>query len=51
MAELTNLVSTFYQIPAVRYSWDHSPYAKPILDPEFVEFVDNTLSIASKSSS
>jgi hypothetical protein len=51
MAELTNVVSTFYQIPAVRYSWEHSPYAKPILDPEFVEFVESTLSNASKNSS
>ena len=51
MAELAHVVSTFYQIPAVRYSWEHSPYAKPVLDPEFVEFVERTLSNASKNSS
>jgi len=43
IAELENLVAGFYQIPAVRYSWDHSPYAKPILEPEFVGFVDQIL--------
>jgi hypothetical protein len=51
IAELKNLVTAFYQLPAVRYSWDHSPYAKPVLDPEFVEFVDHTLSISARDSS
>lgn len=41
--ELRNLVNTFYRVPAVRYSWDHSPWAKPLLEPEFVAFVDEVL--------
>ena len=41
--EIANIVSGFYRNPAVRYSWDHSPFAKPMLDPNFVEFVEHVL--------
>ena len=51
LAELSNIVTAFYQTPAVRYSWDHRPFGKPNLDPEFVTFADRTLSDASKNSS
>ena len=40
LAELSNVTRAFYRIPAVRYSWDHSPFAKPVLDPAFINFVD-----------
>ena len=48
LAEITNIVTGWYQIPAVRYSWDHSPFAKPSLDPTFVDFVEDVLSNAAK---
>ena len=32
-----------YLIPAFRYSWENSPYAKPVLEPGFIEFVDKIL--------
>ena len=43
LAELAHLITGFYALPAVRYSWDHSPVAKPMLDPGFVAFVDKAL--------
>ena len=46
VAELKNIVVAFYELPAVRYSWDHSPFGRPNLDPKFVEWVDRVLSEA-----
>lgn len=43
LEELRNLVANFYTNPAIRHSWDHSPWAKPTLDKSFVEFVDSVL--------
>ena len=43
-SELQNIISSWYAIPVVRYSWDHSRFAKPILDPPFIAFVDDVLS-------
>lgn len=43
LEELTNIVRSFYATPAIKYSWDHSPFAKPILEPGFVQFVDAVL--------
>ena len=51
LSEIANIVTNFYQMPPIRYSWDHSPWANPLLDPEFVEFGENTLAIASKKAS
>ena len=42
-AELTHIIRSFYSTPAIRYSWDHAPFAKPILEPGFVEFVEAAL--------
>ncbi|MFK8049606.1 MAG: hypothetical protein AB8B81_14365 [Halioglobus sp.] len=44
LAELSNVIRAFYGIPAVRYSWDHSPFSKPVLDPAFVNYVNQILS-------
>ena len=41
--ELAHLIKGFYVLPAVRYCWDHSPIGKPLLDPDFVAFVDRAL--------
>jgi len=43
LAEIENVVSGYYRNPAVRHSWDHSPYGKPLLDHRFVEFVENAI--------
>jgi len=41
--ELRNLINTFYQSAGVRHSWENSPWSRPVLDPEFVSFVDGVL--------
>jgi hypothetical protein len=43
LAELTNVVSSYYRVPAVRYSWDNGPYGKALFEPRFVDFVDDIL--------
>ena len=43
LAELRNLIAGFYSNPGVRVSREQSPYARPILDPGFVNFVDQIL--------
>jgi len=43
VAELTHLIDTFYRTPGMRRSWETCPWAKPILDPGFVAFVDSIL--------
>jgi hypothetical protein len=47
LRELRNLVENFYRMPPVRYSWEHSPWARPILEPDFVAFVDGVLAESS----
>ncbi len=44
--ELAHVISGFYTVPAVRYSWDHSPFGKPYLDSSFVAFVEEALAAA-----
>ena len=39
LAELENMVSNFYLVPAVRFTWDNSPYGKTIFEQGFVDFV------------
>ena len=43
LEELTNVIALFYTIPSVRFSWDRSPYAKALLEPEFVRFVEKII--------
>ena len=43
LKELKHLIASFYSNPSIRKSWDSSPWGKPILDPEFVRFVDEIL--------
>jgi hypothetical protein len=43
LAELGNLVSKFYLVPAVRFTWDNSPYGKTIFEQRFVDFVDGII--------
>ena len=41
--EFRNLVRGYYTVPFVKYVWEHSPYAKLLLEPRFVSFVENEL--------
>ncbi|MAX07914.1 hypothetical protein OAL54_01495 [Gammaproteobacteria bacterium] len=41
--ELRNLISIFYSNPGVRLCWDNSPWAKPVLEKDFVNFVEEIL--------
>ena len=44
LRELENVIGAFYGVEGMRHTWNNSPWGKPILDPEFVSFVDNVLS-------
>ena len=41
--ELANVVRQFYANPGVRECWERSPWAKPVLEHDFVSFVDEVL--------
>ena len=41
--ELSNVVRQFYANPGVRKCWERSPWAKPVLEHDFVSFVDEVL--------
>ena len=41
--ELRNVIDVFYRNPGVRTVWDNSPWARPALERDFVEFVDGVL--------
>lgn len=36
-------IEKFYITAAVRYSWENSPYSRPMMDPIFVKFVDEAI--------
>ena len=48
LTDLENLVRRLYRTPPYDYCWKHSPWAAPILDQEFVQFVDDLLDGASR---
>jgi hypothetical protein len=41
--ELGQTVGKFYQLPAMQYSWRNSPFAKSLLEDEFVRFVEENM--------
>ena len=41
--ELGQTVGKFYQLPAMQYSWNNSPFAKALLEDSFVRFVEESL--------
>ena len=41
--ELTGVVEIFYNNPGVQLVWNNSPFAKPALDDEFVDFVEGII--------
>ena len=43
IAELKNLISGFYTTRPVYICWTKSPWHRPLLDPEFVKFVDEII--------
>ena len=43
LQELSHIIEKFYSTPAVLYSWENSPYSRPMMDPIFVKFVDETI--------
>jgi hypothetical protein len=45
LEELKGVIRT-YAVPALKYSWENSPFEKPSLDPNFVEFVNAVLAEA-----
>ena len=44
LAELKHLIGYFYSMPTMLRTWEQSPWGKPLMDEEFVEFVDFVLS-------
>ena len=42
--ELTGVVEIFYNNPGVQLVWNNSPFAKPALEDEFVDFVEGIIS-------
>ena len=47
LEELKNVLHT-YSIPGLKYSWENSPFAKPVLDAKFVKFVDAAIAEVSE---
>jgi hypothetical protein len=42
--ELEHTIGMFYRnSPAIKYSWEKSPFAKPLLGKQFMDFVDGHL--------
>lgn len=41
--ELTGVVELFYNNPGVQLVWNNSPFAKPVLEDEFVDFVEGII--------
>ena len=41
--ELKNVVEIFYGNPGVQIIWNNSPFAKPALEDDFVNFVEEVL--------
>jgi hypothetical protein len=50
LEELAHTIGMFYQLPIMQYSWKKSPWAKPLLGDKFIEFVDESIKIASSNS-
>lgn len=48
LTDLENLINRLYQNQPFDYCWKHSPWAAPILDREFVNFVDDLLDRTSR---
>ena len=46
--ELRNVIRGFYSNPGVRLCWEKSPWASPVLEVNFVKFVDEILAKNSK---
>ena len=42
--ELTGVVQLFYNNPGVQLVWNNSPFAKPALENDFVDFVEGIIS-------
>jgi hypothetical protein len=43
LSELKNVLVSYVMLPAMKYSWDNSFFAQPMLDKGFVEFVEAAL--------
>lgn len=41
--EVQHVLRNFCSYPTMRRSWEHSPWTKPVLEPEFVRFVEAVL--------
>jgi hypothetical protein len=43
IAELSQTVGKFYQLPALQYSWRNSPFAKQLFEQKYIEFVEESV--------
>ncbi len=50
LEELAHTIGTFYQLPVMQYSWKNSPWVKPLLGDKFIEFVEQSIALASSNS-
>lgn len=50
LEELAHTIGQFYQLPVMQYSWNNSPWAKPLLGPKFIEFVEQSVQSAMPNS-
>ena len=46
IAELAHTIGAFYKLPVMQYSWENSPWAKPLLGAKFIEFVERSVNSA-----
>jgi hypothetical protein len=49
LEELAHTIGVFYQLPVMQYSWEHSPWAKPLLGAKFIEFVERSVNSATSN--
>ena len=42
--ELENVIAALGSTPGMREHWENSPLSKPLLEPDYIEFVDSILS-------
>ena len=42
--ELSQTVGSFYQLPTMAYCWNHNPFARELVEKDFAEFVQQSIS-------
>ena len=49
LQELGDTIGRFYQSPELKYAWENGPFSKPLLNDEFVAFVQKYMEKFSQS--